>query len=81
MCNYDYHLDQFKEFVNKNHGVIPSNTRDCFNIFFCNEEWIPLMCCEKIEFDKYRIKQDKDYISDFDKEMQRLKGGKDETKI
>lgn len=53
MCNYDYHLDQFKEFVNKNHGVIPSNTRDCFNIFFCNEEWIPLMCCEKIEFDKY----------------------------
>jgi len=35
----------------------------------------------EIEYDKYRIKQDKDYISDFDKEMQRLRGGKDETKI
>jgi len=32
------------------------------------------------EYEVYRIQQDKDYLSDFDKEIQRIKGKKDDDK-
>ena len=32
------------------------------------------------EYDKYRITQDKNYISDFDKEIERLEGTREGTK-
>ena len=32
------------------------------------------------EYEVYRIQQDKDYLSDFDKEIRRIKGKKDDDK-
>ena len=32
------------------------------------------------EYEEYRVIQDKNYISDFDKEIKRIEGGKDDVK-
>ena len=46
MQRYVYHLNRFIDYVQNVTNNTPSNTRDCFNIFFCNEYW-----CEKMLYD------------------------------
>ena len=47
----EYFYKKFANFIDKTHGTVPSNTRDCFYIFFWNEEWVPKLS-EYTHFDK-----------------------------
>lgn len=53
MQRYVYHLNRFYDFVQNTTDSIPNNTRDCFNIFFCNEDWLDKMNCQDIEYERY----------------------------
>jgi len=53
MQKYAYHLERFMDYVQDMTNDIPYNTRNCFNIFFCNEDWLDKMNCQDIDFERY----------------------------